>query len=153
MSAADLPLVRETHTGAYGICVENGRILVIKKAKGPYKGRYDLPGGGIEFGEAPAAAVVRELLEETGAGVTVIALVGAYSRVNTWVSASRAKAVESHHLAFLYTVARTDPGSPVKTDPDGIDSLGAVWLPLGETEPDAISPLVAEGLRYIERQG
>ncbi len=31
--------------GAYGIVIENNKILLIKKAKGPYEGLLDLPGG------------------------------------------------------------------------------------------------------------
>lgn len=144
-----LPTRRETHIGAYGICVSGDKILVIKKAKGPYTGRYDLPGGTIEFGESPAEAVVRELLEETGTDVAVGELAGTYSRVNTWVPTAGTHVIEGHHLGFLYRVALTAPDSPLKTDPDGLDSLGAVWLPLAEAHPDAISPLVAEALRYI----
>ena len=32
-------------------------------------GKWELPGGKLDFGEAPAAAVAREVLEETGYGV------------------------------------------------------------------------------------
>jgi len=39
------------HVGAYGILIKDGKILLIKKSRGAYKGMYDLPGGGIEFGE------------------------------------------------------------------------------------------------------
>ncbi|EOP11129.1 MULTISPECIES: hypothetical protein [Bacillus] len=38
--------------GVYGICIENNNILVIDKIKGPYRSRYDLPGGSLEDGEA-----------------------------------------------------------------------------------------------------
>ena len=31
--------------GVYGICVEDGNLLVINKNGGPYTNRYDLPGG------------------------------------------------------------------------------------------------------------
>ncbi|MGE5672489.1 MAG: NUDIX domain-containing protein, partial [Mycobacterium leprae] len=52
MAQEEFTWVRETRNGAYGVCIVDGRVLVIRKAKGPYKGLYDLPGGGIEFGEA-----------------------------------------------------------------------------------------------------
>lgn len=149
MPPAELPRVREIRTGAYGICVINGMILVIRKAKGPYKGRYDLPGGGIEFGEAPEETLMREFVEETGAQVVVTGLAGAFSRVSTFVSDSGTNRVELHHIGFLYHVAQMNSKSPVKADPDGLDSLGAQWLPLTEARSDVISPLVAEGLRYI----
>jgi 8-oxo-dGTP diphosphatase len=41
-----------------------------------------LPGGGIEPGEEPESAVLREILEETGFTVKVVRLVGAYTPIN-----------------------------------------------------------------------
>ncbi|TKI82071.1 DNA mismatch repair protein MutT, partial [Bacillus wiedmannii] len=38
--------------GVYGICIENNNLLVIDKIKGPYRNRYDLPGGSLEDGES-----------------------------------------------------------------------------------------------------
>ena len=52
------------HTGAYGIVVEKGALLLTVKQKGPYKGLLDLPGGRIEAGETPEEALRREFLEE-----------------------------------------------------------------------------------------
>ncbi len=39
--------------GVYGIVMNKGFILLTLKKSGPYKGLWDLPGGGIEFGESP----------------------------------------------------------------------------------------------------
>ena len=33
------------HIGIYGICIIDNKLLCIKKARGPYKNRFDLPGG------------------------------------------------------------------------------------------------------------
>ena len=41
--------------GAYGIIIENNKILLVKKFGGPYNGLLDLPGGTIEFCEKPEA--------------------------------------------------------------------------------------------------
>ena len=50
-------------TGAYGIVIQNSRILLTLKKSGPYTGLWGLPGGGIEFGESLEETVTRELLE------------------------------------------------------------------------------------------
>jgi mutator protein MutT len=57
------PLIK-TRTGAYGVAVENNKILLITQEAGPYKGLLDLPGGGIELYESPLDALKREWVEE-----------------------------------------------------------------------------------------
>ena len=49
----------------YGICLDDGKLLVINKS-GAYINRYDLPGGNLEDGEALSEAMKREFLKETG---------------------------------------------------------------------------------------
>lgn len=53
-----------------------GRLLLIQRGHDPHRGRWTLPGGRIEPGEAPEEAVVREVIEETGLDVRVGAVVG-----------------------------------------------------------------------------
>jgi ADP-ribose pyrophosphatase YjhB (NUDIX family) len=53
-----------------------GRLLLIRRGHDPGRGRWSLPGGRVEAGETPAAAVEREVLEETGLAVRARATVG-----------------------------------------------------------------------------
>ena len=59
----------KTHVGAYGIMVNEDKIALVKKARGGYKGKLDLPGGGIEHTELPIETLKRELMEEAGVKV------------------------------------------------------------------------------------
>ena len=45
---------------------EESKILMCKRAKEPYKGKYNLVGGKVEQGENEMYAAYRELQEETG---------------------------------------------------------------------------------------
>ena len=54
------------YLGIYGVCLKDNRVLSIKKTKGPYKNRYDLPGGSQKTNEGFTETFVREFLEETG---------------------------------------------------------------------------------------
>ena len=53
-----------------------GRLLLQQRSDG---GQWGLPGGSVEIGESLAAAVAREVLEETGLTVVPRRLVGVYS--------------------------------------------------------------------------
>jgi len=53
-----------------------GRLLLIQRGHAPHQGLWSLPGGRVEAGESPEAAVEREVLEETGLRVRVGAAVG-----------------------------------------------------------------------------
>ena len=57
-----------TRIGAYGVAMEGDKILLIKQKGGPFKDKYDFPGGGIEFGETPENALQREFEEEVAIG-------------------------------------------------------------------------------------
>jgi len=67
---------RTRRIAAYGICVDGGgRVLLARGA--PFcsvPGVWQVPGGGVDHGEHPADAVVREFAEETGLTVAVTGL-------------------------------------------------------------------------------
>jgi ADP-ribose pyrophosphatase YjhB (NUDIX family) len=60
--------VKIRRVGAYGICRdESGRVLLARNSgASEFPGLWTLPGGGVEQGEHPEDAVVREFAEETG---------------------------------------------------------------------------------------
>jgi mutator protein MutT len=60
----------------------NGRVLLAKRAHEPLKGEWSLPGGAVEVGEALEAAVIREVLEETGVQVEVDSVVEVFDRID-----------------------------------------------------------------------
>lgn len=125
----------ERYIGAYGLLIQQEAVLLVQKARGPYTGTLDLPGGGIELGESPAEAVVREFAEETGLNVRVTGLLPPFSRVNG----------QQHHLGFFFAVALRAEGA-LRTTPDGQDSLGALWVPLAELGRHPLSPLAVQAL-------
>ncbi|MCK4756907.1 MAG: NUDIX hydrolase [Thermoplasmata archaeon] len=61
------------------IILIDGKLVLIKRGKDPFKGQYALPGGFVEYGERVEEAVEREVKEETGLNAEVSDFLGVYS--------------------------------------------------------------------------
>ncbi|TLS50731.1 NUDIX hydrolase [Paenibacillus antri] len=137
------------HTGVYGVCVSDQRLLVIRKRLGPYSGQYDLPGGRLEPSESLEQAVMREFREETGTAVRVVSSIGVCDFQVLWTLKDRSTE-RLHHIAMLYQVEvdRRAEVHPIEAFPEQ-DSDGAVWLPPEEIEPRAASPAVLQAVEWL----
>jgi 8-oxo-dGTP diphosphatase len=60
------------------ILERDNQILLLKRANEPLRGYWGLPGGFMNYGESPEQSVIRETLEEVGATVDNLQLVGVY---------------------------------------------------------------------------
>lgn len=62
------------HITVKGIVVLDNKILLLKRVKPSTDGLgfWELPGGGLEYGETPNQALIRELKEETGLDIVII---------------------------------------------------------------------------------
>jgi 8-oxo-dGTP diphosphatase len=98
-------------------------VLLARRAVEPFKGRWDIPGGFLEEGEAPLDGIRRELREETGLDVEPIEFVGAW--VDSYGGDSTAEATLN-----LYWTARALSGDPSPADDvDELRWFGADELP------------------------
>ncbi len=139
-------IIKAKHIGVYGIIIQDEKIVLIKKARGGYKGKLDLPGGGMEHKESPIETLHRELDEE--AGVTVIKedLLDVTSTNIIWQMNENEKE-DLHHIGILYTV-KID-GDKIKEEPDGIDSNGASWYKINDLKKDNLSPFAIYSLEKL----
>lgn len=103
-----------------------GRVLLQRRAD---NGRWGLPGGSVEIGETVAAAVVREVQEETGLAVRVDRLVGVYSDPAFQVVRYAGGNVV-HYVSLFFACAIT--GGSLRTVAD------AETLELGFFDPSAL---------------
>ncbi|WP_369407404.1 NUDIX domain-containing protein [Schumannella soli] len=59
----------QEHFGVYGAWLQDGRLVTVEKARGPYTGWLDLPGGTPAAGETREQTLACELDEECAAAV------------------------------------------------------------------------------------
>jgi len=67
---------------ADGAIIRKGKILLIKRKNEPFKGKWALPGGFVEYGERVEDTVIREVFEETGLKTSIKKIFGVYSDPN-----------------------------------------------------------------------
>ena len=133
------------HLGVYGVIVKDDKVLLVKKSRGAYTGQYDLPGGSLEHGEKPVETLKREIMEEVGVKVKNYHIIDANSVVVDWDNPYINEREHMHHIGIIYDVEIED--GDIKTDADGLDSLGAVWYSLSKIKKENISPLTYETLK------
>ena len=115
-------------------------LLTRNSVRGPNPGSWSLPGGGVDHGERPAAAVAREVAEESGLTATVGELLGVHDEHFTGTAPhGREEDFHGVHLVFAATVA---DGEPAVRDPEGTTDAVA-WTPVAEIEAGRVHGLGA----------
>lgn len=90
--------------GAYAVVsMDDGRIVLVRKTRGPLVGKFDLPGGGIDHGESHIEAVTRELREELGLSVHTAKLFDVFHDVV--IHEKPEGRFEQHLLGIVHTVS------------------------------------------------
>jgi 8-oxo-dGTP diphosphatase len=128
---------RRTRIGSYSLCVDgSGRILLARlSALEVDVGAWTMPGGGIEFGEHPDAAAVRELEEETGLIGEIVDVAGIFSHV--YRKSTFSGGGDLHFLGIIYRMRIV--GGELRDEVDGTTDTCA-WL----------SPAELASLRLVE---
>jgi 8-oxo-dGTP diphosphatase len=132
---------RISRLGVYGILVKDSQILLALKASGPYQGLWDLPGGGVEFGETPEETLTRELREE-------VALEGErheflYHSTNTGEYLKENLPYAFHHIGLIYRVFNE------KTLPDVIPEEEHQWFPIESIVFENLTPFARQAISHL----
>lgn len=134
------PLRPLTTVGAL-LVSPSGRVLLIHTHK--WRGLWGVPGGKIEYGETIAAALEREVQEETGLSVAEIRWAPVQEAVNS------DEFYQPSHMILLNFVARC--GSEAVTLNEEADAFA--WLTLEEALGYPLNTPTRQLLDYYQQHG
>jgi 8-oxo-dGTP diphosphatase len=130
----------DIRVAAYAVIIDEGRILLAHWSQGGYSG------GGIDPGEDPADAAVREIAEETGYRAELGALIGVDSKVIPAQQRLSGSGVPLHALRIVYTA--TVVGGELTNELDG-STDEAAWFALDDVPTLDRVDLVDVALRML----
>ena len=118
------------------VAVVDGRLLLVRRGRGPAAGEWSVPGGRVEPGETLHEAVVRETAEETGLEVVVSGFLGWVERIHEGAGGEG-----GHHFVILdFAVDVLDPDrEPVAGD----DAAEVAWVRASRTCPSCGSSVAS----------
>ncbi|HEX7083582.1 MAG TPA: NUDIX domain-containing protein [Gaiellaceae bacterium] len=132
---------------ANALVVSDGRVLLARRARAPWRGGWAAPGGFCEAVEHPADAAEREVLEETGVRARVTRLLG------IWLDAyadDPGDAEASTITVAYYLAELADGEAPGEPDPAETAELG--WFPLEALPAPLVPPGTLESVLEAARQ-
>jgi 8-oxo-dGTP diphosphatase len=144
--AKTLPKVQRV--AAYGLVLRDGQILLTRLASRiSADERWHLPGGGVDHGEDPRDALVREIREETGLAAEVGETARVYSahRPSMWRQGRR---WDYQALRIVYDAwVAPDAPEPRVLEVDG-STVAVGWHPVADVESGAlpVTDIVTEAL-------
>ncbi len=132
---------------ANAIVVRGDKVLLTRRAHGPWQGGWCAPGGFCEVGEHPIEAVEREVLEETGLRVRVAAHIGVW--VDTY--ADDPTEPDAAVINVEYYTATLLGGDESAFDRREVSELR--WFGWDELRPDLAPPGTLEAVLAAVRSG
>ncbi len=128
-----------TRIGVYGVVMEEGKMLVVRQKHGPYAGKLDFPGGGIEFGESPEQALHRELIEEVAMEFDSLQLIDNLTATIDIPSTSSNQAYTFFHMGMIYQLKGCR-----STSEHALQELQHTWVDPQALSKDQCSSLLWE---------
>jgi 8-oxo-dGTP diphosphatase len=105
--------------GVGALIFEDGRLLLVERAKEPLKGYWSLPGGIVEAGEKLEDAIRREVREETGLEVEPASMFEIFERI-----IPGAEGRPEYHYVLIDYLCRVVGGRLAAAS----DVSGAAWV-------------------------
>ena len=123
----------------------DGQVLLARLSRFAVEaGHWTLPGGGVDHGERPEAALVRELAEETGLVAEVGALLGVHD-LHLTGTAPNGRHEDFHAVNLIFAATVPQEAEPRVVETDGTTDAVA-WIPLADIDSGVVA--VTEVVRH-----
>ena len=126
--------------GVGALIVKDNKILLVKRANEPNKGKWSIPGGVVKLGESLTDALKREIMEETGLEI----------KVSDVVCVSEEIIKDENKIKFHYVIIdfiAEVTGGELKV---GSDALEARWVGFNELDSLEIVEFVKKLVENIK---
>lgn len=125
-TSGEVPIVHQRIAAYAVVTSDRGLLGTVCSARTRVNGVWMLPGGGLNPGEAPSEAVLREIYEETGQHARLERLLALQS--DHWVGRAPNGVLEDFHaLRIIYAATCDRPTDPVVYDHSGT-TQSASWV-------------------------
>ncbi len=122
---------------------KDGKVFIAKRGKKARneQGKWEIPGGGVEFGETFEKALKREIKEEHDIEIEVLELLGVCDHI--------IPEEHQHWVAPTY-ICKLVKGEPKILEPDKCEELG--WFTLAEAEELDLSIITKRDISLLKRK-
>jgi len=103
--------------GVGAVVIVDDKILLVRRASPPGRGKWSIPGGVPEVGEKLRDAVLRELYEETGVKGRVLGLID----VEEYIEYDKENKIRYHYVLLDFLVEPVDKAKP-KASTDALEA-------------------------------
>ena len=120
-----------------------GKVFLAKRGREARNesGKWEFPGGGVEFGERLEDALVREIREEYGFAIEVDTLLDVVNHIIP---------SEKQHWVSPTFLCRYQGGSPRILEPHKCDEIG--WFAVEEIPEDELSAASTQSLKSLKKR-
>jgi len=100
---------------------KDNRVLLVRRAMNPERGKWALPAGYVDYGEVPRDAVIREVREETGLEIDITRLVGVEGSPGTFGAS----------IVIVYAASVVNGAARPQDDAEAV-----LWLSVSDPLPE-----------------
>jgi len=122
---------------------KDGKLFIAKRGKKSRneKGKWEIPGGSVEFGETLENAIKREIKEELDVEIEILELLGICDHIIP---------DEKQHWVSPTYICKIVKGKPKILEPDKCSDIG--WFTLEEAEKLDLSIITKRDVRFLKEK-